>query len=90
MGTQRLTRTGNTCQRWDSNEPHRPSAHFTDPNNFPDYNLTLAENFCRNPDRSWDAGPWCYTTNPGTRWENCDTPFCGENISKIIIIAGKK
>ena len=40
--------------------------------------LTVAVNFCRNPD-PWDSsGPWCYTTDPYVRWEYCDVPFCGQ------------
>ena len=34
-------------------------------------------NYCRNPD-SVSGGPWCYTTDPNTRWEYCDIPKCCE------------
>ncbi|CAH1238988.1 LPA [Branchiostoma lanceolatum] len=64
------TRTGKTCQRWDSQTPHR---HSRTPANYP--SSGLEQNYCRNPD-SW-SGVWCYTTDPGTRWELCDVPVCG-------------
>lgn len=35
----------------------------------------LESNFCRNPD-SDSGGPWCYTTDPTTRWEHCQVPSC--------------
>ena len=31
----------------------------------------------RNPDDDEPQGPWCYTTDPDTRWEYCDVPLCG-------------
>lgn len=37
----------------------------------------LQENFCRNPDSS-TSGPWCYTTDPTVRREECSVPVCGE------------
>ena len=36
-------------------------------------------NYCRNPDNS-AGGPWCYTTDPNTRWEYCDVPKCSKYI----------
>lgn len=35
----------------------------------------LEENYCRNPDND-KKGPWCYTTDPGTRYDYCDIPQC--------------
>ena len=32
-------------------------------------------NFCRNPDAD-EKGPWCYTTDPNTRYEYCNIPKC--------------
>uniref|UniRef100_A0A4W4FYN9 Kringle domain-containing protein n=1 Tax=Electrophorus electricus TaxID=8005 RepID=A0A4W4FYN9_ELEEL len=37
----------------------------------------LESNYCRNPDGD-SAGPWCYTTDPEKRWENCDIQDCTE------------
>ncbi|CAH1796584.1 unnamed protein product [Owenia fusiformis] len=67
------TRSGRTCQRWDSQEPHKHTRN--NPANFPDADLATAANKCRNPDRT-PYGPWCYTNDPKTRWEYCDIPFC--------------
>ena len=32
-------------------------------------------NSCRNPDH-YETGPWCYTSDPDTRWEDCGIPLC--------------
>ena len=75
QGSQAETRTGLTCQRWDTQEPHKHTNN--DAQYFPDQSLEDAANFCRNPDRE-PGGPWCYTTDDDTRWEYCDIPWCGE------------
>ena len=43
---------------------------------FPDQSVAGAGAYCRNPDSSFNDGPWCYTTDPDTPWELCDIPFC--------------
>lgn len=45
-------------------------------------NRDLRRNFCRNPDG--DRAPWCYTTNPGVRWEYCNLDKCSANTPKPI------
>lgn len=37
----------------------------------------LRENFCRNPNND-PGGPWCYTTDPNVRAEECGVPQCSE------------
>ncbi|XP_035664488.1 plasminogen-like [Branchiostoma floridae] len=74
-GTVSVTKTGKTCQRWDTLVPH--VHHYG-----PVYRIFhpsdgLKENYCRNPGREGTVGVWCYTTDPGTRWEYCDVPVCG-------------
>eukprot|EP00058_Branchiostoma_floridae_P019989 XP_002605479.1 hypothetical protein BRAFLDRAFT_92896 [Branchiostoma floridae] len=68
-GTVSVTETGKTCQRWDSQTPHR---HDRTPRNYPAGGLV--ENYCRNPDG--ESGVWCYTTDPNDRWDYCDVPIC--------------
>ncbi|XP_035690797.1 uncharacterized protein LOC118425782, partial [Branchiostoma floridae] len=68
-GTASVTKTGRTCQRWDSQTPH---GHTLTPVNHPSSGLD--ENYCRNPNSS--PGVWCYTTDNSTRWEYCDVPTC--------------
>ncbi|XP_078693756.1 plasminogen-like [Branchiostoma floridae x Branchiostoma belcheri] len=69
-GTVSMTNTGKTCQRWDSQTPHQ---HSKTPANYP--TAGLEQNYCRNP--GVERGVWCYTTDPGSRWEFCDVPACG-------------
>ncbi|XP_035662036.1 uncharacterized protein LOC118406227 isoform X2 [Branchiostoma floridae] len=72
-GTVAVTETGRTCQRWDSQYPHDHDYTTAD---YP--SSGLEENYCRNP--GGDAGVWCYTTDPSTRWEYCDVhvPVCAQ------------
>ncbi|KAM3851556.1 plasminogen [Vipera latastei] len=69
-GTESKTQNGVLCQKWTENSPHRPK--YT-PFLYP--NASLDENYCRNPDRDV-KGPWCYTTDPKTRFDYCNIPEC--------------
>jgi len=69
------TFSGKTCQRWDSETPHRPKGGAWKGKNFPEGDTTAAHSFCRNPTFDGDQ-PWCYTTDPDTRWENCGIAKC--------------
>ncbi|XP_007484920.1 plasminogen isoform X2 [Monodelphis domestica] len=69
-GTWSKTKSGITCQKWGDNSPHVPNYS---PNLYP--NEGLEKNYCRNPDND-PKGPWCYTTDPDTRYEYCDVPEC--------------
>eukprot|EP00931_Biecheleriopsis_adriatica_P119764 TRINITY_DN9495_c0_g1_i2.p1 TRINITY_DN9495_c0_g1~~TRINITY_DN9495_c0_g1_i2.p1 ORF type:complete len:1067 (+),score=138.55 TRINITY_DN9495_c0_g1_i2:87-3287(+) len=70
-GCQTVTRSGDTCQRWDSQSPHR---HSRTPTNYP--NSGLEDNYCRNPDG--EPSIWCYTTS-SKRWDYCDPlPSAGD------------
>ena len=73
-GTIYHTVSGRTCQRWDSQFPHKIS--LIDGSKFPEGNISAAENFCRNPDDS--SSPWCYTTDPNKQREHCNIPQCGK------------
>ncbi|VDI65272.1 Hypothetical predicted protein [Mytilus galloprovincialis] len=64
-GTRSITASGITCQRWDSNSPHIPKQWPSGRGN---------KNYCRNPDE--DDRPWCYTSDPETRWEYCGIDLC--------------
>mmetsp|Transcript_25480 Transcript_25480/g.37382 ORF Transcript_25480/g.37382 Transcript_25480/m.37382 type:complete len:498 (+) Transcript_25480:37-1530(+) len=74
-GTVSVTRSGRTCQRWDSQSPQ---SHSRTRRNYPD--AYLSENYCRNPDNE-PGGAWCYTTDPDMRWEYCDVANCGDTIA---------
>ncbi|ELU06005.1 hypothetical protein CAPTEDRAFT_130039, partial [Capitella teleta] len=69
-GTHNITKSGRTCQRWDSQTPH---AHNYETYKFP--NSEIDHNYCRNPSNS-TIGPWCLTTDTGTEFETCDVMFC--------------
>nr|XP_013002919.1 prothrombin isoform X1 [Cavia porcellus] len=71
-GEVNVTRSGIECQLWSSRYPHRPEV-----NQSSHPGAGLLENFCRNPDGS-ASGPWCYTTDPTVRREECSVPVCGE------------
>ncbi|XP_077590689.1 plasminogen isoform X2 [Stigmatopora nigra] len=72
-GTKSRTKSGKTCQRWGEKSPHRPNMT---PESHP--KADLLSNFCRNPDED-AGGPWCYTTDPDTRWEHCNIQSCTED-----------
>ncbi|XP_058162249.1 prothrombin [Dasypus novemcinctus] len=71
-GNMNFTRSGIECQLWRSRYPHKPEINFT---TYP--GADLQENFCRNPEGS-TAGPWCYTTDPTVKREECTVPVCGQ------------
>lgn len=70
MGQVNITKTGISCQKWDSQKPH---SHFQPPNVFPQ--VQNAENYCRNAGGE-EPSPWCYTMNDTVRWQLCDIPLC--------------
>ena len=81
QGTVTNTISGRTCQRWDSQSPHRHV--FGNPNKFPDFSVDENGNYCRNPDAMPD-GPWCFTIDPSVRWEYCSLDFClGNGVTSI-------
>jgi hypothetical protein len=72
-GTKNTTWNGKKCQRWDKQSPHNHSMSLL--RDFPDANLTAAENYCRNPDYDGNE-PWCYTIDPDERFTTCAVPKC--------------
>uniref|UniRef100_A0A8D0FLR3 Kringle domain-containing protein n=1 Tax=Strix occidentalis caurina TaxID=311401 RepID=A0A8D0FLR3_STROC len=76
-GTEAKTQKGVPCQNWADNAPHKPN--YT-PEKYP--NAGLEENYCRNPDND-EKGPWCYTTDPATRFDYCNIPeFASAKVNK--------
>ncbi|XP_016008226.2 plasminogen isoform X2 [Rousettus aegyptiacus] len=73
-GNVAVTVSGNTCQHWSEQTPHK---HNKTPENFPCKHLE--ENYCRNPDG--EKAPWCFTTNQEVRWEYCKIPSCEASAS---------
>ncbi|XP_060069387.1 plasminogen-like [Ylistrum balloti] len=58
-GSVTCTIKGIICQRWDSNYPHTPSVYS---------GRSDLGNRCK---LATGARPWCYTTDPDTRWDYC-------------------
>ena len=75
MGAVSRTRSGQTCQRWDTQTPH--SHPYVTATFFPDQTVAAAGNRCRNPRADRAGGVWCYTNQTQTQWEYCDVPRCG-------------
>ncbi|XP_070534538.1 uncharacterized protein [Ptychodera flava] len=73
-GTVSTTETGLECQYWSEQTPH---PHRT-PKAYP---FLKGHNYCRNLGGS--NRPWCYTTDPDTRWEKCAVgnrqPMCNKD-----------
>eukprot|EP00041_Stephanoeca_diplocostata_P000092 m.13349 g.13349 ORF g.13349 m.13349 type:complete len:1437 (+) comp10091_c0_seq3:247-4557(+) len=65
VGPVNETVEGIPCQAWDAQFPH---SHSFDPESEPESHLT--GNACRDPDG--EGCPWCYTTDPDTRWDCCN------------------
>lgn len=63
---------GRSCQRWDSQYPHKHNRNNI--SNFPESSLSDVANFCRDPDH--EGMPWCYTTDPDVRWQFCGITKC--------------
>ncbi|KAG6938174.1 macrophage stimulating 1, partial [Chelydra serpentina] len=69
------TESGQECQRWDQQHPHKHPYH---PHKYPEKDLD--DNYCRNPDSS--VGPWCYTMNPAREREYCHLHKCTTEAEK--------
>ena len=68
-GEANVTITRKTCQAWDNVTPHfHPLTSLYRP-------YLEDHNYCRNPERR-GTQPWCYTTDPDTRWEYCSISVC--------------
>ena len=70
------TASGYECQPWVDQTPHKHDEGRFD-NEFPDDNISSANNFCRNPYMD-PKGPYCYTKYLYKKWEYCNIPMCSE------------
>ena len=78
-GTISTTMNGYTCQKWTEQTPHE---HERTPENYPNGGLG-DHNYCRNPSDSESA--WCYTTDPGKKYDWCYVPSCSLVDGKLFI-----
>lgn len=77
VGTANSTLAGRLCQAWNTQYPHAHS--YDDTDYFADNPSTVDDvrNYCRNLRlSSYDARPWCLTTDNGVKTEFCDIPYC--------------
>lgn len=68
-GRVNKTSSGKTCQRWDTQTPHK---HIYE-------RMAAHENYCRNP-LGLKQRPFCFTTDKSTPWEYCSIPACSRFI----------
>jgi len=71
QGTVSTTKSGYTCQRWDSQSPHSHSYNTADI--FADG--VLPENYCRNSLYE-NYKLWCMVDDTGKSWEYCSIKSC--------------
>uniref|UniRef100_A0A8D2ZJ23 Hepatocyte growth factor a n=1 Tax=Scophthalmus maximus TaxID=52904 RepID=A0A8D2ZJ23_SCOMX len=76
-GRRAWTKSNITCQAWSDNNINE---HTFYPERYPTQDLR--ENFCRNPNDD-PGGPWCYTTDPNVRAEECGVPQCSEDVCVV-------
>ena len=69
-GTVSQTIFGDQCQSWSAQPPDTHNVGVYN-HEFPENNVTEANNYCRNAGNSSSYGPWCYTMNTEHRWEYC-------------------
>ncbi|XP_002731555.2 uncharacterized protein LOC100373550 [Saccoglossus kowalevskii] len=75
------TPSGKTCQNWAIQYPHTHGYRG---------DVDIGEhNYCRNPSDVANR-PWCYTVDPGIRWEYCDVCGTGRFTSHQNIALNKK
>ncbi|XP_052253163.1 uncharacterized protein LOC127859697 [Dreissena polymorpha] len=67
------TVSGRECQLWRLDTPNKHN--YNDGQRFANGEIvTEAKNYCRDPDG--EGTLWCYTNDPGRRWEYCPVPMC--------------
>jgi len=75
-GCMSKTVSGRRCQPWTAQTPH---GHSVTESRYPHKGLG-DHSFCRNPDG--EPTIWCYTLDPGKRWEYCEPPLtCDEKLA---------
>jgi len=70
-GKKQTNEENMTCIMWSDQRAYRASQ-------FPDADLSSAENFCRNP-KPFYSKSWCYSSQDAARkWGYCSLRQCGE------------
>ncbi|XP_055761631.1 hepatocyte growth factor-like [Salvelinus fontinalis] len=71
-GRRAVTKDKIPCQSWTESFPHE---HTFQPARLGKKDLN--GNFCRNP-KNESSGPWCFTTDPEVRHQECGLPQCSQ------------
>uniref|UniRef100_A0A8C7INE6 Hepatocyte growth factor a n=1 Tax=Oncorhynchus kisutch TaxID=8019 RepID=A0A8C7INE6_ONCKI len=71
-GRRAVTKAKIPCQSWTESFPHE---HTFQPARLGKKDLN--GNFCRNP-KNESSGPWCFTTDPEVRHQECGLPQCSQ------------
>uniref|UniRef100_A0A3P8X7I2 Hepatocyte growth factor n=1 Tax=Esox lucius TaxID=8010 RepID=A0A3P8X7I2_ESOLU len=71
-GRRAVTKAKIPCQSWTESFPHE---HTFQPARLG--KKDLRGNFCRNP-KNESSGPWCFTTDPEVRHQECGLPQCSQ------------
>ncbi|XP_034328389.2 uncharacterized protein [Magallana gigas] len=75
-GRVNKTSSGKTCQRWDTQTPHK---HIYG-------RMAAHENYCRNP-LGLKQRPFCFTTDKSTPWEYCSIPACNSKARECALLS---
>lgn len=75
-GTVSQTIEGYQCLKWSNLSTYSEVMHNYQ---FPENNVTTADNYCRYIYNSATNVPWCFTKDPNIIWQRCDIPMCTES-----------
>ncbi|XP_046377807.2 plasminogen-like [Haliotis rufescens] len=76
-GTSNVTLSGRECQMWAAHNTHNHHGNGDDPTHFATgETMDEVANYCRVVLPDPEDIPWCYTTDPSKRWDNCTITEC--------------
>ena len=82
-GTVSVTKNGLSCQPWALDSPNKHNYNY-----LAETLIQPSESACRGTGEIYKDpnglvnNLWCYTTDPDTRWENCDVSDCSHDVGQ--------